>query len=103
MNLWRKYKLESHTKLGHLVRYAEWDATAQRYHLKVENVGTGETNESDAEIIFYAIGGFISPAYPKDIQGIGTFRGEAWHSARWNHDVDLKGKRVGVIGNGCSA
>ncbi|KAF8743609.1 hypothetical protein AX14_001672 [Amanita brunnescens Koide BX004] len=102
-NLWHKHKLESHTKLGHLVRHAEWDATMQRYHLKVENVATSEMTESDAEIIFHAVGGFISPAYPKDIQGIGTFCGDSWHSARWNHDVDLRGKRVGVIGNGCSA
>ncbi|KAI0256955.1 hypothetical protein BJV78DRAFT_1168189 [Lactifluus subvellereus] len=32
-----------------------------------------------------------------------TFRGDAWHSAEWRHDVVLAGKRVGVIGNGCSA
>ncbi len=103
VNLWHKYKLESRTKFGHLVKYAEWDATAQRYHLKVENVATGETIESDADVIFYAIGGFIAPAYPKDIQGINSFHGDSWHSVKWNHDVDLMGKRVGVIGNGCSA
>lgn len=45
----------------------------------------------------------MSPMYPKDIAGVENFHGELWHSARWRHDVELKGKRVGVIGNGCSA
>jgi len=40
------------------------------------------------------------PSYP-DIPG--TFEGPSWHSARWNHAVDLRGKRVGVIGTGASA
>jgi cation diffusion facilitator CzcD-associated flavoprotein CzcO len=37
------------------------------------------------------------------LQGIETFKGEVFHSARWRHDVDLRGKRVGVLGNGSSA
>lgn len=53
--------------------------------------------------MMWAIGGFQSPAYPKDLPGAERFKGDQWHSAEWNHDVDLKGKRVGVIGNGCSA
>ena len=38
-----------------------------------------------------------------EIEGIETFQGEVFHSARWNHDVDLTGKRVAVIGTGASA
>ena len=38
-----------------------------------------------------------------DIPGLETFRGERFHSARWNHDYDLTGKRVAVIGNAASA
>ena len=38
-----------------------------------------------------------------DIEGIETFQGEVFHSAQWNHDVDLTGKRVAVIGTGASA
>jgi cation diffusion facilitator CzcD-associated flavoprotein CzcO len=69
----------------------------------VENVATGVSTHEEAECIFYAIGGFMSPMYPKDIVGVDKFCGDVWHSARWRHDVELKGKRVGVIGNGCSA
>ncbi|KIL69905.1 hypothetical protein M378DRAFT_69093, partial [Amanita muscaria Koide BX008] len=103
VNLWHKYKLEPHTKLGHLVQRAEWDAELQRYRLEIRIVATGETLKTEAEIIFHALGGFLHPFFPEDVRGIDTFGGHVWHSARWNHDVDLKGKRVGVIGNGCSA
>ena len=47
-------------------------------------------------------GGLSEPKLP-DIEGIDTFAGELFHSARWDHDVDLTGKRVAVIGTGASA
>ena len=42
------------------------------------------------------------PSLPA-IPGIDTFRGDAFHSAQWQHDVDLTGKEVAVIGTGASA
>jgi 4-hydroxyacetophenone monooxygenase len=38
-----------------------------------------------------------------DIPGVEAFEGPSWHTARWRHDIDLKGKRVAVIGTGASA
>lgn len=70
--------------------------------MTVEDVVTGMTTRIEAEVMIYAIGGFLSPWFPEDL-GIDNFGGLMWHSARWRHDIDLKGKRVGVIGNGCSA
>ena len=64
---------------------------------------TKETSQVVAEVIIYAVGGFQEASYPKDILGREHFRGEIFHSAEWRHDVILKNKRVGVIGNGCSA
>ncbi|GLB34847.1 putative L-lysine 6-monooxygenase (NADPH-requiring) [Lyophyllum shimeji] len=101
--LYHKYDLPTKTKLGHGVTSAEWDSDCQLYRVEVEEVATGKKIQTEAEIMFYAIGGFMSPMFPKDVGGVEKFRGVAWHSARWRHDVDLKGKRVGVIGNGCSA
>ena len=49
-----------------------------------------------------AVGQLNRPQLPK-IEGRESFAGPAFHSARWDHDVDLTGKRVGVIGTGCSA
>lgn len=45
----------------------------------------------------------MSPRYPSDVDGVDDFKGLVWHLAQWRSDVDLRGKRVGVIGNGCSA
>ena len=46
-------------------------------------------------------GGLSEPKLP-EIEGIESFEGEVFHSARWNHDYDLAGKRVAVIGTGAS-
>jgi cation diffusion facilitator CzcD-associated flavoprotein CzcO len=66
---------------------------------KVE-MADGSTDEGD--FVIAATGVLHHPAYP-DIEGLDSFEGEAFHSARWNHDVPLAGKRVGVVGTGSSA
>jgi cyclohexanone monooxygenase len=55
-----------------------------------------------ADIVIAASGGLSEPRMP-DIDGLDSFSGDLFHSARWNHDVDLTGKRVAVIGTGASA
>lgn len=55
-----------------------------------------------ADILITASGGLSEPRLP-DIEGIENFGGEIFHSARWDHDVDLSGKRVALIGTGASA
>jgi 4-hydroxyacetophenone monooxygenase len=62
--------------------------------------GREETIEANA--IISAVGQLNRPRIP-DIKGIDTFKGPSFHSARWDHSVDLKGKRVAVIGTGASA
>jgi cation diffusion facilitator CzcD-associated flavoprotein CzcO len=61
---------------------------------------TGETLTAD--FLVAAVGQLSRPAIP-DLPGRDTFAGPAFHSARWDHDVDLTGKRVAVIGTGASA
>jgi len=55
-----------------------------------------------ADILVSGMGGLSTPAYP-DIKGIETFTGKRFHSQNWDHDYDLRGKRVAVIGTGASA
>ncbi|MEV6767082.1 NAD(P)/FAD-dependent oxidoreductase [Nocardia sp. NPDC051030] len=55
-----------------------------------------------ADILVSAVGALCEPNLP-DIKGINDFQGEIFHSARWNHDSDLTGKRVAVIGTGASS
>ena len=62
--------------------------------------GTEEVLEAQA--VVSAVGQLNRPNLP-DIPGVERFEGPAFHSARWDHDVDLAGKRVAVIGTGASA
>jgi len=75
---------------------ATWDETAQRWRVTTTN------GEYAARTVISGSGGLSEPRLP-EIDGIDTFQGEIFHSARWNHDVDLAGKRVAVIGTGASA
>lgn len=55
-----------------------------------------------AKTVVFGTGPITEPSMPK-LKGIESFQGEMFHSARWNHDYDLTGKRVAVIGTGASA
>lgn len=55
-----------------------------------------------AKILIAAAGHLADPSMPK-VDGIESFTGDFFHSAQWNHSVDLKGKRIGVVGSGASA
>jgi cyclohexanone monooxygenase len=55
-----------------------------------------------ARVVVSAMGGLSTPAYPQ-LKGLDGFRGRTFHSQRWDHGYDLKGKRVAVIGTGASA
>ncbi len=55
-----------------------------------------------ADIVIAATGVLHHPSYP-DIEGVDTFGGPMFHSARWDHSVELAGCRLGVIGTGSSA
>jgi cation diffusion facilitator CzcD-associated flavoprotein CzcO len=61
---------------------------------------TGETITTD--VLVSAVGQLSRPAIPH-LPGIGTFEGPAFHSAQWDHSVDLRGKRIAVLGTGASA
>jgi cation diffusion facilitator CzcD-associated flavoprotein CzcO len=74
-----------------------WDDATRRWAVTTEE---GATHEADALII--ATGQLHQPSFPR-IEGAETFQGHAFHSARWDHDYDLSGKRVAVVGTGASA
>jgi len=63
---------------------------------------TSQGNELVADFVIAATGILHHPAYP-DIQGLDSYQGAMFHTARWDHSVDLAGKRVGIIGTGSTA
>ncbi len=75
---------------------ARWDDEAQRWTVRTPK------GSWSAKTLILGAGGLSEPRMP-EIEGIDTFQGEVFHSARWDHDVDLAGKRVAVIGTGASA
>ena len=75
----------------------DWDDDSHTWRTTSED---GRSWESDAIVI--ATGQLHQPAYPA-IEGIDRFAGHSFHSAQWDHDYDMAGKRVAVIGTGASA
>lgn len=90
-----KYDLRPHIRFEIQVDHASWDGAAWKVALS-----TGETLTAKAMIA--AVGQLNRPKLP-DLPDIDSFAGPAFHSAQWRDDVDLKGRRVAVIGTGASA
>ncbi|MGK2959110.1 MAG: flavin-containing monooxygenase, partial [Acidimicrobiales bacterium] len=63
---------------------------------------TTDGRHDKADYVIAATGVLHHPSYP-DIEGLDTFEGTMFHTARWNHDVSLEGKRVGIVGTGSTA
>lgn len=99
----QKYTLYPLIQFNTKVTSAIWDDAEKVYHIYLEDVKTGEKREYEAEVLVSAIGVLEVPRYA-NIPGREEFKGELWHSARWNpKNVDMRNKRVAVIGNGASA
>jgi cation diffusion facilitator CzcD-associated flavoprotein CzcO len=92
---------QRHGILGHVrfhtpMRNARWDDDVQRWEI---DTATGTLT---ADVLVMANGPLSEPKLP-DVPGLERFRGTTFHSAAWNHDHDLSGERVAVVGTGASA
>lgn len=92
-----KYGIGPHIRFGMDIRSAEFDETGSRWRLH-----TAEGEPVEARIVVSAVGLFNQPRIP-DIPGRDSFAGAQFHSARWDHECDLEGRTVAVIGTGASA
>ncbi|MEM7100653.1 MAG: NAD(P)/FAD-dependent oxidoreductase [Pseudomonadota bacterium] len=81
------------------VSSARYQPSAHIWEIDVVQKGKAKTLQ--ANVVVSAVGQLNRPSMP-DIPGLDEFAGDSWHSARWRDDVDLTGKRVAVIGTGCS-
>ncbi len=87
--------------LGNLTHFNE-KVTRCNYQQEKWLVTTESGKNFSADFVFSATGFLHQPRYP-DLPGLEDFAGAKMHSARWDHSVDLKGKKIGVIGTGSSA
>ena len=90
------FDVRSHIRFGHTVLSAEWDGDERRWRIETDQ------GPFTARVLISAMGPLTEPRTP-DLPGLDTFAGTSFHSARWNHDHDLRGERVASIGTGASA
>ncbi|HEX6683917.1 MAG TPA: NAD(P)/FAD-dependent oxidoreductase [Candidatus Limnocylindrales bacterium] len=91
-----RFGLRPHLRLGHEVHDAAWDEPTGRWIVSTSG-GT-----FTARVVIAATGPLSQPSIP-DIKGLESFGGTIFHSAKWDHEHDLTGRDVAVIGTGASA
>ena len=92
--------IRDRVRYGTEVRRATWDDDIRRW--RVDVVGPDGSEALTVNAVISAVGQLNRPLVP-DIAGLDDFAGPCFHSGAWDHDVDLSGKRVAVIGTGASA
>ncbi|ENW96143.1 flavin-containing monooxygenase [Acinetobacter sp. NIPH 298] len=91
-----KFNVSSKIEFGTELTNAAWD--------NQRNLWVIDTNKGQylSRTVVFATGPITEAQIPK-LDGLETFKGEMFHSAKWNHDYDLTDKRIAVIGTGASA
>jgi cation diffusion facilitator CzcD-associated flavoprotein CzcO len=92
-----KYRLREKIRFGVELTGAHWDERERRW-----TATTKDGREFVTQFLVSGVGGLHIPQVP-ELPGITEFKGQTWHSAQWNHEYDLRGKKVAVVGTGASA
>jgi 4-hydroxyacetophenone monooxygenase len=95
-----KYDLRKHIRFGIEVSEAAFDEGKALWRMKCRNAD-GRLEEVSGNAVISCVGFLNRPAYPR-IDGLDKFSGPCFHTAVWDKTVDLKGKRVAMIGTGAS-
>ncbi|MEV6022584.1 NAD(P)/FAD-dependent oxidoreductase [Streptomyces sp. NPDC052036] len=90
------FGLRPHLRFDSEVKVMTWDPG--KLHWAIET----SSGPLTADVVVSATGPLSDPKIP-DVPGLDGFPGKIFHSARWDHDYDLRGKRVAMIGTGASA
>jgi cation diffusion facilitator CzcD-associated flavoprotein CzcO len=92
-----KYGVAGHIRYGAEVTGAEYDDAARTWRVDIRDAAP-----LTCRAVMFGMGPLHVPKIP-EIPGVERFAGPAFHSAEWDHSVDLRGKRVAVVGTGASA
>ena len=95
------FDVRRHLMLNTQVRRARWNEQTWQWELELHRAGQ-EATTLVADVVVSAVGLFGEPKLP-DIDGLGDYRGIMMHTSAWDHEADLAGKNVAVIGTGASA
>ncbi len=96
------YHLATHIRFGSPVTAIRYDEADGTWDLDVAGGATAGGETSRFDVVVSATGQLSRPRWP-DIDGLDSFAGPVFHSAEWDHDVDLTGLHVASIGSGASA
>jgi 4-hydroxyacetophenone monooxygenase len=96
-----RHGLRQCTRFNTAVRRIVWDDASQKWNVELRGPG-GDAEHVVASVVISAVGALNNPLIP-GIPGLETFPGPVFHTAQWPGDVDVRGKRVAVVGNGASA
>lgn len=91
------FGLREHIRLNTKVDLATWDESSHQYTIR-----TAGGDEEQFDFVVSSVGLLNVPRYP-DWPGLDEFQGVKFHTSRWQHDHDLTGKRVAVVGTGSTA
>ncbi|KAJ5354699.1 hypothetical protein N7541_005743 [Penicillium brevicompactum] len=109
----RKHNVYQYLRTGQKVQKAEWQPEKGKWKVTIEHVDGSKYKrkpwkltyeqiyEEELDVVINAIGHFNEWKLP-DYEGIKDHKGTLFHSSHWDHNLDLKGKRVALIGNGAS-
>ncbi|WVR07069.1 hypothetical protein IAU60_004108 [Kwoniella sp. DSM 27419] len=97
------FGLAKYFKLNHSVKGARWEPKTAKWHVTVQEGDDPSTEFTDVCDIFINASGLLNHWRLPDIPGLSTFKGPVIHTAAWPEDLDLKGKKVALIGIGSSA
>lgn len=122
-----KYEIVDKVTLNTDIKEARWLETEQVWEVTIRHLifGYGDLSALDrarkieegglhrdftheekvrCKVLVSGVGGLVEPrAMPKHVKGFETFKGDTFHSARWDYNVDLKDKNIIVVGTGASA
>jgi 4-hydroxyacetophenone monooxygenase len=96
-----EYGVVGHVRFETEVLGADYDDASARWTLRLRT-GDGRTDTFVVNAVVSAVGMLNRPSVPV-IDGLDDFAGAAFHSSSWDHDLDLRGRRVAVVGTGASA
>jgi 4-hydroxyacetophenone monooxygenase len=96
-----KYGVRPHIRFETEVVAATFDEASATWKVRIRRKD-GSEEMLEANAVVSAVGQLNRPKIP-DFPGLESFRGVAFHSSRWQHQHDLSGKRVAVVGTGASA
>jgi cation diffusion facilitator CzcD-associated flavoprotein CzcO len=99
-----KYGVTPHVRFGAEVVGATWNDDSKQWTVALADpsTGSGGAGTETIDVLISAVGQLSRPALPS-IEGMDTFAGTSFHSARWDHAFDPAGKRIAVVGAGASA